>query len=204
MNASDWHDSLSITHRKWYFVLLMSFLLLVFLKDFRWMLLFWIPTDDACVLWWSGSRCVKMTDSGLQQVLVKCSLLRSLNLYALSRYAIMSSLGNLWFFLLWTYALTSVTVIHFLCSFTDEAYKKISVLSHLRFLDLCGAQVKPKISERIYRMQCGKIETTNGTFDCQNLSDEGLSCIAKCKKLVSLNLTWLVNFLQCKIRKERR
>ncbi|MFQ6641330.1 hypothetical protein Gotur_014520 [Gossypium turneri] len=79
-------------------------------------------------------RCVKMTDSGLQQVFVKCSFLQSLNLYALS-------------------------------SFTDEAYKKISVLSHLKFLDLCGAQ---------------------------NLSDDGLSCIAKCKKLVSLNLTWCV------------
>ncbi|MBA0692931.1 hypothetical protein Goari_010452, partial [Gossypium aridum] len=80
------------------------------------------------------TRCVKMTDSGLQQVFVKCSFLQSLNLYALS-------------------------------SFTDEAYKKISVLSHLKFLDLCGAQ---------------------------NLSDDGLSCIAKCKKLVSLNLTWCV------------
>ncbi|EOY09588.1 RNI-like superfamily protein isoform 4, partial [Theobroma cacao] len=80
------------------------------------------------------TRCVKMTDSGLQQILIRCSFLRSLNLYALS-------------------------------SFTDETYKKISVLSHLRFLDLCGAQ---------------------------NLSDEGLSCIAKCKNLVSLNLTWCV------------
>lgn len=26
-------------------------------------------------------------------------------------------------------------------SFTDDAYKKISLLPHLRFLDLCGAQV---------------------------------------------------------------
>ncbi|KAK8590261.1 hypothetical protein V6N13_089024 [Hibiscus sabdariffa] len=80
------------------------------------------------------TRCVKMTDCGLQQVLIKCSFLQSLNLYALS-------------------------------SFTDEAYKKISVLSHLRFLDLCGAQ---------------------------NLSDDGLFYIAKCKKLTSLNLTWCV------------
>ncbi|WRX23223.1 Leucine-rich repeat - like 10 [Theobroma cacao] len=55
--------------------------------------------------------------------------------------------------------------LYALSSFTDETYKKISVLSHLRFLDLCGAQ---------------------------NLSDEGLSCIAKCKNLVSLNLTWCV------------
>ncbi|XP_021283283.1 F-box protein At3g58530 isoform X4 [Herrania umbratica] len=80
------------------------------------------------------TRCVKMTDSGLEQILIRCSFLRSLNLYALS-------------------------------SFTEETYKKISVLSHLRFLDLCGAQ---------------------------NLSDEGLSCIAKCKNLVSLNLTWCI------------
>ncbi|KAF6151855.1 hypothetical protein GIB67_010429 [Kingdonia uniflora] len=50
-------------------------------------------------------------------------------------------------------------------SFTDDAYKKIELLTHLRFLDLCGSQ---------------------------NLSDEGLSCIAKCKNLVSLNLTWCV------------
>ncbi|KAJ0028512.1 hypothetical protein Pint_36350 [Pistacia integerrima] len=80
------------------------------------------------------TRCVKLTDGGLQKILLKCSSLKSLNLYALS-------------------------------SFTDEAYNKISLLSHLCFLDLCGAQ---------------------------NLSDEGLACIAKCKNLVSLNLTWCV------------
>lgn len=27
------------------------------------------------------------------------------------------------------------------CSFTDEAYENIACLAHLRFLDLCGAQV---------------------------------------------------------------
>ncbi|KAF9621108.1 hypothetical protein IFM89_016602 [Coptis chinensis] len=52
-----------------------------------------------------------------------------------------------------------------LTSFTDEAYKKIASLSHLKFLDLCGAQ---------------------------NLSDHGLSCIAECNNLVHLNLTWCV------------
>jgi len=31
-------------------------------------------------------RCIKVTDQGLQFVLRKCSLLQSLNLYALSRY----------------------------------------------------------------------------------------------------------------------
>ncbi|KAK2454527.1 RNI superfamily protein [Trifolium repens] len=50
-------------------------------------------------------------------------------------------------------------------SFTDEAYKKICLLTRLTFLDLCGAQ---------------------------NLSDQGLQCISKCKNLVSLNLTWCV------------
>ncbi|KAK6117516.1 hypothetical protein DH2020_048736 [Rehmannia glutinosa] len=55
--------------------------------------------------------------------------------------------------------------LYALSSFTDVAYKKISLLIHLQFLDLCGAQ---------------------------NLSDDGLSCIAKCKNLVSLNLTWCV------------
>lgn len=80
------------------------------------------------------TRCVKLTDSGLLQILLKCSSLRSLNLYALS-------------------------------GFTDEAYRKISHLTHLKFLDLCGAQ---------------------------NISDDGLSSIANCKKMTSLSLTWCV------------
>lgn len=37
--------------------------------------------------------------------------------------------------------LSFATYIAILCSFTDEAYKKISLLAELRFLDLCGAQV---------------------------------------------------------------
>ncbi|KAL1369308.1 hypothetical protein AAHE18_02G186900 [Arachis hypogaea] len=80
------------------------------------------------------TRCIKITDDGLKQLLHKCLSLQSLNLYALS-------------------------------SFTDEAYKKICLLEHLKFLDLCGAQ---------------------------NLSDEGLSYISKSKNLASLNLTWCV------------
>nr|XP_043636401.1 F-box protein At3g58530-like isoform X2 [Erigeron canadensis] len=55
--------------------------------------------------------------------------------------------------------------LYALSSFTDGAYKKLSLLSHLRFLDLCGAQ---------------------------NLSDEGLFSIAKCKDIHTLNLTWCV------------
>ncbi|CAL9202265.1 unnamed protein product [Musa hybrid cultivar] len=87
------------------------------------------------------TRCTKLTDSGLQQILLKCFSLRSLNLYALSRQAL------------------KITIL------TDTAYEKIGCLAHLTFLDLCGAQ---------------------------NLSDQGLSCIARCKHLVSLNLTWCV------------
>lgn len=55
--------------------------------------------------------------------------------------------------------------LYALSSLTDEAYKKIYLLTHLKFLDLCGAQ---------------------------NLSDEALCLLAKCKKLASLNLTWCV------------
>ncbi|KAJ6382334.1 hypothetical protein OIU77_030898 [Salix suchowensis] len=55
--------------------------------------------------------------------------------------------------------------LYALSSLTDKTYKKISSLPHLKFLDLCGAQ---------------------------NLSDEGLSCIARCKNIVSLNLSWCV------------
>ncbi|KAL4558158.1 hypothetical protein LXL04_036356 [Taraxacum kok-saghyz] len=80
------------------------------------------------------TRCIKITDGGLQHIMTKCSGLKSLNLYALS-------------------------------SFTDEAYKKLSLLGNLRFLDLCGAQ---------------------------NLSDEGVFSIAKCKNIRTLSLTWCV------------
>ncbi|CAN1772670.1 F-box protein At3g58530 [Linum perenne] len=55
--------------------------------------------------------------------------------------------------------------LYALSSFTDRAFKSISNLANLRFLDLCGAQ---------------------------HLSDEGLSCIAKCKNILSLNLTWCI------------
>ncbi|XP_076918188.1 F-box protein At3g58530-like isoform X1 [Bidens hawaiensis] len=55
--------------------------------------------------------------------------------------------------------------LYALSSFTDGVYKKLSLLTELRFLDLCGAQ---------------------------NLSDEGLFSIAKCKNIRTLNLTWCV------------
>ncbi|XP_076942572.1 F-box protein At3g58530 [Bidens hawaiensis] len=55
--------------------------------------------------------------------------------------------------------------LYALSSFTDGVYKKMSLLTDLKFLDLCGAQ---------------------------NLSDEGLFSIAKCKNIRTLNLTWCV------------
>ncbi|PKI42910.1 F-box protein At3g58530 [Punica granatum] len=55
--------------------------------------------------------------------------------------------------------------LYALSNFTDNLYKNISHLTKLKFLDLCGAQ---------------------------NLSDDGLTCISKCKDLVALNLTWCV------------
>ncbi|KAF5785683.1 putative leucine-rich repeat domain superfamily [Helianthus annuus] len=55
--------------------------------------------------------------------------------------------------------------LYALSSFTDGVYKKMLLLAHLRFLDLCGAQ---------------------------NLSDEALFSIAKCKNIRTLNLTWCV------------
>eukprot|EP01018_Ginkgo_biloba_P018152 Gb_12010 [translate_table: standard] len=58
-------------------------------------------------------------------------------------------------------------------SFTDKAYEKISQLTELRVLDVCGAQ---------------------------NLSDQGLLSIAKCRKLKSLNLTWCVRITDVSVK----
>ncbi|KAL8225276.1 hypothetical protein R6Q57_017833 [Mikania cordata] len=112
------------------------------------------------------TRCIKITDGGLQHIMVQCSGLKSLNLYALSRYLVelclpkwnVDSVKSCWNNLIYEDS-------YIMFSFTDVAYKKLSLLAHLRFLDLCGAQ---------------------------NLSDEGLSSIAKCKDIRTLNLTWCV------------
>ncbi|KAJ3674581.1 hypothetical protein LUZ60_005197 [Juncus effusus] len=55
--------------------------------------------------------------------------------------------------------------LYALSSFTEKVYMKMGLLNNLIFLDLCGAQ---------------------------NLTDEGLYCIAQCENLISLNLTWCV------------
>ncbi|KAM7265598.1 hypothetical protein ACFE04_003281 [Oxalis oulophora] len=107
------------------------------------------------------TRCVKLTDSGLQHILHESSALQSLNLYALSGYAMSATVNSFEYFSVSCYISNWFAI----SSFTDKAYKRISLLPNLKFLDLCGSQ---------------------------NLSDEGLSCIAKCKDLVSLNLTWCV------------
>ncbi|KAK8562038.1 hypothetical protein V6N12_049091 [Hibiscus sabdariffa] len=106
------------------------------------------------------SGCKHLSDKSLQLVADNYQELESLNL---TRCVKMTDSG-LQQVLIKCSFLQSLN-LYALSSFTDEAYKKISVLSHLRFLDLCGAQ---------------------------NLSDDGLFCIAKCKKLTSLNLTWCV------------
>nr|KJB61935.1 hypothetical protein B456_009G392400 [Gossypium raimondii] len=106
------------------------------------------------------SGCKHLSDKSLQLVADNYPELESLNL---TRCVKMTDSGLQQVFVKCSF-LQSLN-LYALSSFTDEAYKKISVLSHLKFLDLCGAQ---------------------------NLSDDGLSCIAKCKKLVSLNLTWCV------------
>ncbi|KAE8674292.1 F-box protein [Hibiscus syriacus] len=106
------------------------------------------------------SGCKQLSDKSLQLVADNYQELESLNL---TRCVKMTDSG-LQQVLTKCFFLQSLN-LYALSSFTDEAYKKISVLSHLRFLDLCGAQ---------------------------NLSDYGLTCIAQCKKLSSLNLTWCI------------
>ncbi|XVF55962.1 hypothetical protein PTKIN_Ptkin06aG0077900 [Pterospermum kingtungense] len=106
------------------------------------------------------SGCKNLSDKSLQLVADNYQELESLNL---TRCVKMTDSG-LQQVLVKCSFLRSLN-LYALSSFTDEVYKKISLLSLLRFLDLCGAQ---------------------------NLSDEGLSCIAKCRKLLSLNLTWCV------------
>ena len=102
---------------------------------------FWFLDPGLC-------RCIKITDGCLQHVMVKCSGLKSLNLYALSRYPVELSWPK-WnvdsTMSCWTIWLIK-TSIFILFSFTDEAYKKISLLAHLEFLDLCGAQVYHRLN----------------------------------------------------------
>ncbi|XP_031266639.1 F-box protein At3g58530-like [Pistacia vera] len=106
------------------------------------------------------SGCKNISDKSLQLVADNYQEIESLNL---TRCVKLTD-GGLQKILLKCTSLKSLN-LYALSSFTGEAYNKISLLSHLCFLDLCGAQ---------------------------NLSDEGLACIAKCKNLVSLNLTWCV------------
>ncbi|XP_059428461.1 F-box protein At3g58530 [Corylus avellana] len=106
------------------------------------------------------SGCKNISDESLQLVAENYPKLESLNL---TRCIKLTDHGLLQILLKCSF-LQSLNV-YALSGFTDEAYKRISLLSHLKFLDLCGAQ---------------------------NISDEGLSCIAKCTNLVSLNLTWCV------------
>uniref|UniRef100_A0A7N0V0C4 F-box/LRR-repeat protein 15-like leucin rich repeat domain-containing protein n=2 Tax=Kalanchoe fedtschenkoi TaxID=63787 RepID=A0A7N0V0C4_KALFE len=106
------------------------------------------------------SGCKGISDESMRWISEKYAHLESLNL---TRCVKLTDAG-LQQILVKCYTLRTLN-LYALSSLTDDAYKKISLLAHLRFLDLCGAQ---------------------------NLSDEGLSHIAKCKNMVSLNLTWCV------------
>nr|GEY15825.1 F-box protein At3g58530 isoform X1 [Tanacetum cinerariifolium] len=106
------------------------------------------------------SGCKGISDKGLQMVADNYRHLESLDITR----CIKITDGGLQHVMVKCSGLKSLN-LYALSSFTDEAYKKISLLAHLEFLDLCGAQ---------------------------NLSDEGLLCIAKCKNICTLNLTWCV------------
>ncbi|XP_065857214.1 F-box protein At3g58530 isoform X1 [Euphorbia lathyris] len=106
------------------------------------------------------SGCKNISDKSLQFVADNYRDLRSLNL---TRCVKLTD-GGLQQMLSKCSSLQSLN-LYALSTLTDKAYKKMSNLSLLSFLDLCGAQ---------------------------NLSDEGLSCIATCKNLITLNLTWCV------------
>lgn len=97
-------------------------------------------------------RCIKLTDVGLQKILIKCIALQSLNLYALSRQVfecimVLINLEQLHdCFCVRAFGISMLTAHHlgiFLlsCRFARKAYESIGCLAHLRFLDLCGAQV---------------------------------------------------------------
>ncbi|KAL6133807.1 hypothetical protein ACLB2K_066040 [Fragaria x ananassa] len=106
------------------------------------------------------SGCKKLSDKSLQLVAQTYPELEVLNLtrcVKLTDFGLQQILNS-------CSSLQSLN-LYALSSFTDEAYKRISLLAHLKFLDLCGAQ---------------------------NLSDEGLSCKARCNGLLSLSLTWCV------------
>ncbi|KAL0848357.1 hypothetical protein Bca101_021604 [Brassica carinata] len=106
------------------------------------------------------SGCKSVTDKGMQLVAENYQDLVSLNI---TRCVKITDDGLLQ--VLQKCSSLQTLNLYALSGFTDKAYKKISLLADLRFLDLCGAQ---------------------------NLSDEGLGDIAKCNKLESLNLTWCV------------
>ncbi|CAF2048431.1 unnamed protein product [Brassica napus] len=106
------------------------------------------------------SGCKSITDIGMQLVAESYQDLESLNI---TRCVKITDDGLL--HVLHKCSSLQTLNLYALSGFTDKAYKKISLLAELRFLDLCGAQ---------------------------NLSDEGLGHIAKCNKLETLNLTWCV------------
>ncbi|XP_071737504.1 F-box protein At3g58530 [Rutidosis leptorrhynchoides] len=106
------------------------------------------------------SGCKGISDKSLQMVSENYQHLESLDITR----CIKITDGGLQHILVNCSGLKSLN-LYALSSFTDRVYKKLSLLTHLIFLDLCGGQ---------------------------NISDEGLFSIAKCKNMRTLNLTWCV------------
>ncbi|GMH08224.1 hypothetical protein Nepgr_010064 [Nepenthes gracilis] len=140
------------------------------------------PNLKAFSIYWN----VRVTDNGIQHLVKSCKQVVDLNLSGcknisdkslqqiadnfqdleslnITRCVKLSDSGLLYILQKCTYL--QYLNLYALSSLTDETYRNISLLPNLKSLDLCGAQ---------------------------NLSDEGLTCVAKCKILVSLNLTWCI------------
>ncbi|CAL5420969.1 unnamed protein product [Camellia sinensis] len=118
------------------------------------------------------SGCKNITDKSLQLLADNYQYLESLNLTR----CIKITDGGLCQILLKCSAIQSLN-LYALSSFTDEAYKKISILANLRFLDLCGSQ---------------NLASLNLTW-CVRVTDEGVIAIAQgCISLEFLSLFGII------------
>ncbi|KAL0316892.1 UNVERIFIED_CONTAM: F-box protein [Sesamum radiatum] len=95
--------------------------------------------------------CQKISDLGIEFITYNCSKLKVFSIYWNVRCIKLTD-GGLQMILLKCSSLQSLN-LYALSSFTDVAYKKISFLIHLRFLDLCGAQ--PVWNSWGYRQELG-------------------------------------------------
>lgn len=119
-------------------------------------------------------------------LLPKCLSLRSLNLYALSRLALKLDAK----FKLYCPGISLIHIITIIQFHRCSLQELRSSITSEVFGSLWCPGKKYWVSS-VISGQPNLMQTTNGyNFDSQNLSDEGLSCISKCKNLESLNLTW--------------